>query len=139
MDNIGSHQSTRSIQTIITGTPPHLTCRATRTSQTINIQTVPAHGKERHSMKAFSIIGKTMWNDLLTDERRECTSVDMFKEAVLLLEMHIDTNDAEFAIVFINSRSILYTHIATCIYKGNVQTLSLHTMFCEIHIVLVRI
>ena len=30
-------------------------------------------------MKAFSVVGPTMWNELLTNELRECTSVDVFK------------------------------------------------------------
>ena len=31
-------------------------------------------------MKSFSIVGPTMWNELMIDEQRECTSVDVFKK-----------------------------------------------------------
>ena len=44
----------------------------------VNILNVPAHGKARHSMNAFSIVGANMWNELLTNELRVCTSVDVF-------------------------------------------------------------
>ena len=53
-------------------------CRVTRTLQKMNILKVPTHGKGYHSMKTFSIAGPTMMNEMLTDEPRECTSVDVF-------------------------------------------------------------
>ena len=70
---------------INTGAPPYLEalltrnsfCRVTRTSQNINILNVPAQGKGCHILEAFSIVGPTMWNELLTDELRECTGVDV--------------------------------------------------------------
>ena len=76
-----------------TGTPLYLTAlltqksfyRVTRTSQKVNILNVPAHGKGRHSMQTFTIIGPTMWNELLIDELKECTSVDVFR---MTLKMH---------------------------------------------------
>ena len=79
-----------------TGTPPYLTalltrksfCRVTRTSHKVNILNVPAHGKGRHSMKAFSV-GLTMWNELLTNELRECTSVDVFEKRLKTHLFHL--------------------------------------------------
>ena len=85
-----SHQCTSSIQDTITcvhssqhryptllGSIAYskVLLRVTRTSQKVNIQNVPAHGKGRHSMKAFSVVGPTMWNEL-----RKSTSVDVFKK-----------------------------------------------------------
>ena len=75
-------------KTLNTGIPLYLTallkrkyfCRVTRTSQKVNILNVPAHGKGRHSMKAIPIVGPTMWNELLTNKLRECTSIDVFKK-----------------------------------------------------------
>ena len=80
-----------------TGTPPYLAamltrksfCRVTRTSHKVNILNVPAHGKGRHSMKAFSVVGPTMWNELLTNELRECTSVDVFKKKLKTHLFHL--------------------------------------------------
>ena len=80
-----------------TGTPPYLAamltrksfCRVTRTSHKVNILNVPAHGKGRHSMKAFSVVGPTMWNELLTNELRECTSVDVFKKRLKTHLFHL--------------------------------------------------
>ena len=54
-----------------------------------HILKVSHHGKERHSMKAFLNIGPTIWNELLTDELRECTSVDVFKKRLThILNLH---------------------------------------------------
>ena len=101
---LASHQSTSSIKILLlvykalnTGTPPYLTalltrksfCRVTRTSHKVNILNVPAHGKGRHSMKAFSVVGPTMWNELLTNELRECTSVDVFKKRLKTHLFHL--------------------------------------------------
>ena len=80
-----------------TGTRPYLAamltrksfCRVTRTSHKVNILKVPAHGKGRHSMKAFSVVGPTMWNELLTNELRECTSVDVFKKRLKTHRFHL--------------------------------------------------
>ena len=59
-----------------TGIPPYLAalltgkslCKVTWTSQKVNILNVPAHDKGRHSMKALSVDGPTMWSELLTDK-----------------------------------------------------------------------
>ena len=89
-----SHQSTSSIQDTITcvqssqyryptllGSIAYTKVLLQGTSQKkVNILNVPAHGKGRHSMEAFSVVGPTMWNVLLTNELRECTSVDGFKK-----------------------------------------------------------
>ena len=75
---LASHQSTSSIPYLAALLTRKFFCRATRTSHKVNILNVPAHGKGRHSMKAFSVVGPTMWNELLTNELRECTSVDVF-------------------------------------------------------------
>ena len=80
-----------------TGTPPYLAalltrksfCRVTRTSHKVNILNVPAHGKGCHSMKAFSVVGPTMWNELLTNKLRECTSVDVFKKRLKTHLFHL--------------------------------------------------
>ena len=74
-----------------TGTPSYFLffCRVTWTSQKINIMKLPAHGKGRHSMEAFSIGGPTRRNELLTDELRECTSVDMFKKRMKTHHFHL--------------------------------------------------
>ena len=80
-----------------TGTPPYLAalltrksfCRVTRTSQKVNILNVSANGKGRHTMKAFSVAGPTMWNELLTNELRECTSVDVFKKRLKTHLFHL--------------------------------------------------
>ena len=71
-----------------TSIPPYLAalptrksfCKVTRTSQKVNILNVPAHGKGRHSIKSFSVVVPTMWNKLLTNDLRECTSIDVFKK-----------------------------------------------------------
>ena len=69
-------------------------CWVTRTSHKVNILNVPAHVKGRHSMKAFSVVGPTMWNELLTNELltnelRECTSVDVFKKRLKTHLFHL--------------------------------------------------
>ena len=48
-----------------------------------------AHGKGCHSMKVFSVVGPTMWNELLTNELRECTSVDVFKKRLKTHLFHL--------------------------------------------------
>ena len=73
---------------------PHLTYTevvllGTGTSQKVNILIVSTHGKGRHSMKSFSIVGPTMWNELLTDEMRECTSVDVAKKRLKSHMFHL--------------------------------------------------
>ena len=65
-----------------TGTPPYLAalltqkafCRLTQTSQKVNILNVPAHGKGRHSMKAFSVVGPTT-ADQRTERMYQCRCV----------------------------------------------------------------
>ena len=83
-----------------TGTPPYLAAlltrksfyRVTQISQKVNILNVPAHGKGCHSMTAFSVVGPTMWNKLLTNELRECTIVDVFKKRLKTNLFHIIIN-----------------------------------------------
>ena len=41
------------------------------------------------SMTAFSVVGPTMWNELITHELRECTSVDVFKERLKTHLVHL--------------------------------------------------
>ena len=80
-----------------TGTSPYLSalltrksfCRVTQTSQKVHILNVHVHGKGRHSMKAFSVVGPTMWNELLTNELRECTSIDVFKKRLKTHLFHL--------------------------------------------------
>ena len=80
-----------------TGTPPYLAalltrksfCKVTRTSHKVNILNVPAHGRGRHSVKAFSVVGPTMWNELLTNELRECTSGNNLNHSeVRIISLH---------------------------------------------------
>ena len=100
---LASHQSTSSIQDTITcvqssqyryptllGSPAYtkvllqgntkVLLQGNTNITQVKILNVPAHGKGRHSMKTFSVVGPTMWNELLTNELRECTSVDVFKK-----------------------------------------------------------
>lgn len=70
------------------GTPQYLAdlikvkqfTRTTRSARKKRILEIPPHGKGKHSRKAFSVVGPKMWNDILTDELRECTSADVFKK-----------------------------------------------------------
>ena len=87
---LDSHQSTSSIQDTITCVQssqyryPTLLGSLAYTKVVLhgytNIINVPAHGKVRHSMNAFSVVGPTMWNELLTNELRESTSIDVLKK-----------------------------------------------------------
>ena len=80
-----------------TGTPPYLAalltrksfCRVTGISQNVNILNLAAHGKGRYILKTFSIVGLTMWNVQVTDELRECTSVDVFKKGLKTHFFHL--------------------------------------------------
>ena len=40
-------------------------------------------------MKAFPVVGQTMWNELLSNELRECTSVDVFKKRLKTHIFHV--------------------------------------------------
>ena len=87
------------------GTPPYLEvlltrksfCRVTRTSQKVNILNIPAHSKGRHSMKAFSVVGPTMWNELLTNKLKECTSVYNNNNNILFYSANIQFNKNLFS------------------------------------------
>ena len=113
------------LKALNTGTPPYLTalltrksfCRVTRTSQKVNILNVPAHGKGCHSMKAFSVVGPTMWNELLTNELRECTSVDVFKN-----RLHSSSPSSLLTVITFFSRiisEVLILLLSTCIFHCN--------------------
>ena len=82
----------------IGGSPPYLvdmmitrnTTRSTRSSHRVNLLVVPHHGVNKYSEKAFAVAGPRLWNDLLTDELRGCSSLDTFKRKLktLLFQKH---------------------------------------------------
>ena len=82
----------------IGGSPPYLadmmitrnTTRSTRSSHRVNLLGVPHHGVNKYSEKAFAVAGPRLWNELLTDELRGCSSLDTFKKKLktLLFQKH---------------------------------------------------
>ena len=82
----------------IGGSPPYLadmmitrnTTRSTRSSHRVNLLVVPHHGVNKYSEKAFAVAGPRLWNELLTDELRGCSSLDTFKKKLktLLFQKH---------------------------------------------------
>ena len=76
-------------------------------------------------MKPFSIVGPTMWNELLTDELRECTSVDVFKKR---LKTHLFQSSLLIVIPFSHTISrvlilLVYQHVYFHCYSISVSTL----------------
>ena len=53
----------------------------TRSSHKVNLLVVP-HQNQTHvnTVKAFAVVGRRLWNELLTDELRGSNSVDTFKK-----------------------------------------------------------
>ena len=54
--------------------------RSTRSSHKVNLLAVPHQKSSKYSEKAFAVVGPRLWNELLTDELRGCSSVDTFKK-----------------------------------------------------------
>ena len=51
---------------------------------------MPHHGVNKYSEKAFAVAGPRLWNELLTDELRGCSSLETFKKKLktLLFQKH---------------------------------------------------
>ena len=57
---------------------------------TVILLVVPHQKTNKHSEKAFAVVGPRLWNELLTDEFRGCNSVDTFKKKLktMLFKKH---------------------------------------------------
>ena len=55
----------------------------TRSSHKVNLLNVVPHQNQTHvnTEKAFAVVGRRLWNELLTDELRGCNSVDTLKKS----------------------------------------------------------
>ena len=64
--------------------------RSTHSSHKVNLLVVQHQKSNKYSEKAFAVVGPRLWNELLTDELRGCSSVDTFKKKLktMLFKKH---------------------------------------------------